>query len=160
MATSRCWSISRYSDRLIDTRCMIRVTACSRPPCWVGFVSFRKRSQVHRTYRIDSCTEAPWLLDARGSWTLWSLELADRTVLYLCSHRLHPGIGHQCGWKGEHGQQPGKEAVLAQPHEWFICSLCERRFGYKKANLFLSLSVDVVSFPSAAPRSVLAVLCL
>ena len=73
--------------------------------------------------------EGPWLLAVWRARTLRGLELADRIVLYLCSHRLHPGIGHQCGWTGKHGQQSGKEAaVLARPDALLICSLCERKF--------------------------------
>ena len=88
--------------------------------------------------------EGPWLLAVWRARTLRGLELADRIVLYLCSHRLHPGIGYYFDWKGEHGQQPGKEAVCLIPLSMFNV--------YPESEVISQL-IFCDSFPSAAPRS-------
>lgn len=48
--------------------------------------------------------EAQWLLVSGLARALWYLEPADRTVLYLCCHRLRPNDGNKLDWKGNYGQ--------------------------------------------------------
>ena len=52
------------------------------------------RASVQLSQGSDSFAEAPWLLAVRRARTLWGLELAAWTVLYLCSHRFHRGIDY------------------------------------------------------------------
>ena len=62
--------------------------------------------------RDTAPADARWMLDVWSTRALWCLELADRTVLHLCSRRLLAVDIHQYVWRGEHGEQPGKETVL------------------------------------------------
>ena len=59
------------------------------------------------------CTQ-PLQLVVWCAKALWHLELADRTVLYVCRHRSDPSDDYHSVWKGEHGELQGKETVLSR----------------------------------------------
>ena len=63
-------------------------------------IRYTKNRLSHQRAAI---AEEQWLLVVRRAGALWHLELPDRSVLYLCHHRLHHSGRYDFGWKEEYG---------------------------------------------------------